>query len=147
MTSEALAVSPHREVAERSDAAPPRRWTLIFDGDCGFCRRQVRWIQQHDTQGLIAHVPFQGAQLDSYGVSRAAAEEAMHLVAPSGTVWRGASAARELLRLLPRYRYLAWIFHIPGAMWVAERVYRWVARRRHRFGCESPACRRGASGS
>ncbi len=146
MTSETRASAPPRERGARMDRAEPRCWTLIFDGDCGFCRRQVRWIQRHDARGLIAPVPLQVADLDRYGVSRAAAEEAMHLVAPSGTVWRGAAAARELLRLLPGIRHLVWVFHIPGVMFVAERVYRWVARRRHRFGCESPVCRRGGSG-
>lgn len=143
MISETRATAPRRESAERSEPAPPRRWMLIYDGACGFCRRQVRWIQRHDTRGLIVPVPFQVAELERYGVSPAAAEEAMHVVAPSGTVWRGAAAAREVLRLLPRLRLLVWFFHIPGAMFVAERVYRWVARRRHRFGCDSPVCRRG----
>ncbi len=145
MTSDTQTTAPRRESAERSHTTSPRRWTLIYDGDCDFCRRQVRWIQRHDKQGLIAPVPFQVAELDRYGVGPVAAEEAMHLVAPSGTVWRGAAAAREVLRLLPRLRLLVWVFHIPGAMFVAERVYRWVARRRHRFGCDSPVCRRGGS--
>lgn len=145
MKSETQASAPRSESAARIDAAETRRWALIFDGDCGFCRRQVHWIQHHDTDGLILPVPFQVADLDRYGVSRAAAEDAMHLVAPSGTVWRGAAAAREVLRLLPRFRPLVWIFHIPGVMFVAERVYRWVAKRRHRLGCDSPVCRRGGS--
>lgn len=120
------------------------RWTLIFDGDCGFCHRQVRFIERWDVGRRIDAVPFQAADLERFGVSRTAAEEAMHLVAPSGAVWRGAEAAREILRLLPRTRRLAWLFRVPGAMYVAGRVYRWVARRRHRLGCDSAVCRRGA---
>ncbi len=143
MTSEARGTAPRSESAARIDPGETRRWSLIFDGDCGFCRHQMHWIQHRDTSGLILPVPFQVADLDRYGVSLAAAEEAMHLVSPSGTVWRGAAAAREVLRLLPRVRHLVWIFYVPGVMFVAERVYRWVAKRRHRFGCDSPVCRRG----
>ena len=122
-------------------------WVLIYDGDCEFCRRQVRIVERRDTRGLVEPVPFQSADLERYGVSRRAAEEAMHLVSPAGAVWRGAQAARELLRLLPGLQPLAWLFRAPGAMFVAEHVYRWIARRRHRFGCQSAACRRGGDGA
>lgn len=118
------------------------RWTLIYDGDCEFCQRQVALVERWDAHGRVDTVPFQTADLSRYGVSPQAAEEAMHLVAPSGEVWRAATAARELLRLLPRGRALSWLFRLPGAIFVAEHVYRWVAKRRHRFGCSSAVCRR-----
>ena len=100
-------------------------------------------VERWDEGDRIEALPFQMADLQRLGVSREAAEEAMHLVAPSGTVWRGAEAAREVLRLLPAVRPLVWLFRAPGAMFVAETVYRWIARRRHRFGCDSVVCRRG----
>lgn len=93
----------------------------------------------------VQTVPFQMADVAKYRVSREAAEEAMQLVAPGGRVYEGAEAAREILRLLPRGRPLWWIFKVPGAPFVSERVYRWVAKRRHRFGCNSEVCHRGVA--
>ncbi len=119
------------------------KWLLIYDGDCEFCRRQIDLLERHDARNVIEPVPFQTADLSRYGLTRQATEEAMHLVSSSGSVWRGAAAAREILKLIPRGWILAWIFYLPGAMFVAERVYSWVARRRHRFGCESEVCQRG----
>jgi predicted DCC family thiol-disulfide oxidoreductase YuxK len=121
-------------------------WTLIYDGDCQFCRRQVDRLRRRDRRGRIEAVPFQTADLARFGIELPAAEDAMHLVTPTGTVWRGAEAARETFRLLPFARPLVWLFRAPGAMFAAERVYRWVARRRHRFGCDSSVCRRGTVG-
>jgi predicted DCC family thiol-disulfide oxidoreductase YuxK len=123
-----------------------RTWVLLYDGDCAFCRRQVGFIERHDAEGRIEAVPFQEADLGDYGVTRQAAADAMHLVSPAGDVWSGAAAAREVLKLLRWLRPLAWLFYLPGAMFVAERVYRWIARRRHRFGCGSAVCRRGGDG-
>ena len=120
------------------------KWVLIYDGDCEFCRRQIRLVERFDTRGRIEAVSFQAIDLAAYGVTRDAAEQAMHVVSPTGRVWRGAGAARQVSKLLPSLRPLAWLFHVPGAMFVAERVYRWVAKRRHRFGCDSAGCRRGA---
>ncbi len=121
------------------------QWTLIYDGECEFCRRQVDRVARWDRNERITPVPFQDADLSRYGLSRAAAEEAMHLVSPREEVWRGAQAGREIVQLLPGGKLLSWLFRLPGAMFIAERVYRWVARRRHRFGCESDVCRRGKS--
>ncbi len=118
-------------------------WTLIYDGDCKFCRRQVNLIARWDRMDRLTAVPFQTAELELYGVSREAAEQAMQLVAPSGAVWSGAAAARELAGLLPTLRPFVWMFRVPGAMFLAERTYRWIARHRHRLGCESSVCRRG----
>jgi predicted DCC family thiol-disulfide oxidoreductase YuxK len=47
--------------------------------------------------------------------------------------------------LLPGWRWAAWLLRIPGALAIARRIYDWIARRRHRFGCESGVCRRGES--
>lgn len=121
------------------------RWTLIYDGDCNFCIRQIRWVQSRDVHGMIDTVPFQTADLDAYGVSRTAVEDAMHLVSPSGEVSRGAEAAQKVLMLFPRLRPLALLLRVPGVMFLAERVYRWIAKRRHRFGCDSVACSRGGA--
>lgn len=122
-------------------------YTLVYDGDCEFCRRQVGLIERWDRGHAIDAVPFQTADLQRLGVGRQAAEEAMHLVSPGGHAWRGAAAARQLLTLLPGGRLLAWLFDLPGAMYLAERIYRWIARRRHRLGCGSELCRRGGSGA
>lgn len=67
----------------------------------------------------------------------------MQLVGPDGSVRAGARAAPVILRLLPLGRPLAWLFAVPGVPWVAQRVYRVVARNRHRLGCGSAVCARG----
>jgi predicted DCC family thiol-disulfide oxidoreductase YuxK len=67
----------------------------------------------------------------------------MHLIAPDGRIWRGATAAREVLALLPRWRWAAYLMRVPGVLAVAERVYDWIARRRHSMPCGSAVCRRG----
>lgn len=122
-------------------------WTLVYDGDCEFCERTVRLLKRWDRRDRLRPVPFQSADLVSYGIERGAAEEAMHLVSPTGEVWRGAEAGREIAALMPGGRPLAWLFRVPGVLPLAERVYAWIARRRHRFGCSSDVCHRGSRGA
>jgi len=36
-----------------------REWTLIYDGDCAFCRRCVALLERWDRRGRVRAVPFQ----------------------------------------------------------------------------------------
>jgi len=45
-------------------------------------------------------------------------------------VFTGADAVRETLARLPAAPVMTIPFHAPGGMWVADRIYRWVARNR-----------------
>ncbi len=67
-----------------------------------------------------------------FGIPLPALAAAMHLLLPppDGRVLAGADAAPEILRLLPRWRWLAGLFRVPGVRPVAWRVYRWIARQR-----------------
>jgi predicted DCC family thiol-disulfide oxidoreductase YuxK len=124
-------------------ARRPAAYTLIFDGDCAFCRRCVRLVERWDRGRRVAMVPFQDerALRNLPPIPRAALAEAMHLVAPDGSVWAGAAAAPVLLKLLPGGAPLANLFRLPLAPRLAAAVYRRVARNRHRlnFG-ERPSC-------
>ncbi len=110
------------------------RPTLIYDGDCGFCRRSVDLLQRWDREQRIALIPFQDqARMAAFGIPLPALAAAMHLIlpAPDGRVLAGADAVPELLRLLPGKRWLALGFRVPGVLPVARRLYAWIARRRH----------------
>ena len=109
----------------------PSKPTLIYDGECGFCRAWVERVRRWDRGQRISVIPFQDeARVAAFGIPLPALAAAMHLVLPDGRVFTGADAAAALLRLLPRKRWLAWMFAIPGVLPVARRVYAWIARRR-----------------
>jgi predicted DCC family thiol-disulfide oxidoreductase YuxK len=111
--------------------SPPDRPTLIFDGECGFCRDSVRVLQRSDREGRIAVVPFQDPTTEArFGIKLPTLAAAMHLVLPDGRVFAGADALPELGRLLPGKRWLTWLFAVPGVRPIARRVYARIAARR-----------------
>jgi predicted DCC family thiol-disulfide oxidoreductase YuxK len=119
----------------------PERATLIYDGECGMCRRAVEFVRRADRERRIALVPFQDeGRVAAFGIPLPALAAAMHLVLPDGRVLAGADAAPELLRLLPGWHWVAWVFGVPGVPPVARRVYRWIARRRRCLVRGYPAC-------
>jgi len=119
---------PPRALSMPGDTSGP---TLIYDGECDLCRDAVELLRRWDREHVLRFVPFQdGAAVARFGLALPALAAAMHLVLPDGRVLAGADAAPELLRLLPRKRWLAWWFRVPGAMPLARRVYAWIAARR-----------------
>jgi predicted DCC family thiol-disulfide oxidoreductase YuxK len=61
--------------------------------------------------------------------------EAIHVVLPDGRVLVADAAIPEILRRLRGWRWLAALFRLPGAGWLAPPAYAWVARHRYRISC------------
>jgi predicted DCC family thiol-disulfide oxidoreductase YuxK len=121
-----------------------RPYTLVYDGDCGFCRRSVDLLASWDRRGAVEIVPFQATGVAERfpQIPAAAYREAMQLVATDGRTWSGAAAAEELTKVLPFGSPLGCLFALPFARPIADGVYRFVARNRTRFGCATH-CPRG----
>jgi predicted DCC family thiol-disulfide oxidoreductase YuxK len=108
----------------------PVKAVLIYDRSCSFCRRWVERLKRWDRRDALIALPLQDPSAPA--VAHRKIEElrrAVHLVTPEGEVFAGARAAREVCRYLPGGRLVRLFFALPGAMPVAERVYRWISRR------------------
>ncbi|TMK36842.1 MAG: DUF393 domain-containing protein [Actinobacteria bacterium] len=108
--------------------------TVLYDGDCGFCRWSAGKLRAWDTRGRLTFTPIQSAEGAELLQPLSVAErlESMHAVTPDGRVWSGGQAARVILAELPGGRNLSSIAAtFPGA---TEWLYRLVARHRDRIG-------------
>jgi predicted DCC family thiol-disulfide oxidoreductase YuxK len=109
---------------------PPDAPTLIYDGECGFCRSWVKRAKRLDVRDAVRTVALQdqaATQLSGQSVARL--RQAAHFVRTDGVVFAGAAAAREFARYLRGGSLVRAVAAIPGMMPIAERVYSWVARR------------------
>ncbi len=114
-----------------------RPWTLIYDGHCGVCGRLVHVLTRWDRRQQIEVLPSQspGVAARFPWIPAEAYADAMQLIGPGGRTTQGAAALEELLRILPRGWMLGWVFNLPLVGWLADKLYRWFARNRYRFGC------------
>lgn len=115
-----------------------RDYTVVFDGDCKVCTRLSGVLRSWD-DGRLEVVSSQqpGVMARFPWIPARAYAEALQLVAKDGTTWQGAEAIERLLHVLPRGRWIAWLFKIPFARVIADRFYRWFARNRYHLGCGS----------
>lgn len=119
---------------------------VIYDGECNFCRSQVRNLERLDWGGrrlafLSLHDPRVGERYPD--LTKAQLMEQMYVVDQSGNRHGGADAVRYLSRRLPTLWVAAPILHLPGTAGLWRWLYRQVAKRRYKLAgktCENDAC-------
>jgi predicted DCC family thiol-disulfide oxidoreductase YuxK len=122
---------------------------VIYDDQCGFCIRSLKVCRALDVSRRLR---FHGASTVAGGsatfpeLAHADLQNAMFAVAPDRSVTRGFFAVRRIAREVPLLWPLLVLLHFPGSGLLGPRIYAWVARNRHRFGCESEVCDVGDPG-
>jgi len=103
---------------------------LLWDGDCGLCRRSVEWAERRDTNHAFRAVPYQQAPAPPMTPElRAACARAVHVLTPEGSLLR---AGRACLWVLQRTGHpaLSRVLSLPPLVWAVELGYWLVARNR-----------------
>ncbi len=122
---------------------PDDKPLIIFDGECGFCSRDVDFVLRHDKQGLFRFTPAQsplgtalmrhyGFRTDDYetslliesGVAHIYSDSVLRVVELLGGVMGMTATA---MRLVPRF--------------IRDGVYRVVARNRMKIVGRRQTCR------
>ncbi|HEY6930927.1 MAG TPA: lipase maturation factor family protein, partial [Thermoanaerobaculia bacterium] len=111
-------------------ASPPPRPLMIFDGDCGFCRRWIgRW--EAATGGAVDYAESQQVGSRFPEIPEEAFARAVQLVLPDGEVLDGAEAVYRSLANVPRRGWLLGAYRrVPGFAAVSEVSYSIIARHR-----------------
>lgn len=92
----------------------------------------ARWVHRRDRNNQLELIPLQLPDLEDRfpGLSRDRCREELHLIDEQGQISTGATAVRETLARLPGATVMTFPFHLPGGFWLADHIYRWVARNR-----------------
>ena len=109
-------------------AAGTQQLTVLFDGACPLCRREISVYQglspiDSGTQLAFADVSLNHTPLP-LGGDRAAYLKRFHVQLADGSVRSGAAAFVALWAVLPGWRWLARVASLPGATPLMELAYR-----------------------
>ena len=111
----------------------PRRHWIVWDGDCGFCRRAVTWALAEDRDGRFEAVPYQALPSPPLTPElRAACGEAVHVRTADGRWLRGGRACLFVLQRIG-WPHLARVASAPPFVWLVDLGYRIVAAKRPFF--------------
>ncbi len=118
---------------------------LLYDNECSMCTFQMKVLSHLDWNKALLLTPLSDPAVPSIAPSLTpeALSEAIHCVTPDGDIHRGARAIRFIGMRLPLLIPVALFLWIPGVIYVAEIIYRWISRNRYLlsriFGCKT-AC-------
>ncbi|XHR29050.1 MAG: thiol-disulfide oxidoreductase DCC family protein [Chthoniobacteraceae bacterium] len=109
-----------------------KKTVVLYDDDCAFCIVQVRRLERLDWFHALLALPISApeALAAAPGLTREGLARELHCVTPRGRVLTAARAFRHLFARVPLLTPLALLMWVPGAILVAEAVYRWVAAHR-----------------
>ncbi|MBI5419357.1 MAG: DUF393 domain-containing protein [Deltaproteobacteria bacterium] len=108
---------------------------LIYDGECPVCVKAVGWVRARARPETFEFLSCHSESFPTRfpSIEKDACLRAMHLVLPDRTVLAGERAVPEILVRLPRYRFAARFFGLPGAGIFSRVFYRWFAGHRYRL--------------
>jgi predicted DCC family thiol-disulfide oxidoreductase YuxK len=118
-----------------------RHTALLYDDDCGFCRRSVQWLRDHNALGPTRTVAWQSLDPHRLPVARERLEREIILV--RGDDIRGGGATALALAVtcgtLP-WKLTGRALRLPVIRTLAAYAYRKVAANRHRMPGSTAAC-------
>jgi predicted DCC family thiol-disulfide oxidoreductase YuxK len=118
---------------------PQREYTVVYDGRCNVCSRIVTVLERRDRDKrleIVSSAEPDVADRFPWIPWPAYAESLQVIRTADNRTWQGAAAVEQLLDVLPKGRFISWIFSIPFARPLAEKLYRAFARNRYRLGCK-----------
>jgi predicted DCC family thiol-disulfide oxidoreductase YuxK len=130
-----------------ASGSPGRPYTVVYDGFCNVCKKLVRALLKWDRHGKLEILPSQTPGLSArypWIPATAYVESIQFIENRTGHTWQGASALEHIIDVLPRGRFITWIFSISFARPLAEKFYRWFAKNRYRLGCGEHCQLRGS---
>ncbi len=106
-----------------------RKATVVYDGDCGFCKRTLSRIAKFDWFGRLSSIP-SGDAPDTLGLDPERLHSEMGLVDENGEIYYGADAFEQIGARVPLLYPYALMMKLPGFAIIARRVYAWVSANR-----------------
>ncbi len=120
------------------------RVSMLFDGGCPLCAKEVAHYQRIDREQMVnwVNIDQDSAMLKTIGIDKTTAMKHLHVVNKHGDVVKGAYAFATVWAELPRYRYLAKLVSVPGVLRILDKLYNVFAEKRfnRRVRCDSNVC-------
>jgi predicted DCC family thiol-disulfide oxidoreductase YuxK len=107
--------------------------TVLFDDQCGKCRRYIRLSTWLDLAGRLEPIGLSNPRIarEFSHFDPDALNFEMHVIDSRGRVFRGFYAIRRIAQAVPLMWPFAALLFFPGVSAAGEPIYAWIARTRY----------------
>jgi len=112
---------------------------FIFDGDCAFCSSAAR-VFRRMIKDQVPIRPYQKLDLASLGLSEELTSRAVYYVRDGKYFVAAEAIAQLFIDSKTLWSVAGYLLRVPGINHLAERVYYWIAKNRHRLPGGTPEC-------
>ncbi|MEQ8655990.1 MAG: DUF393 domain-containing protein [Hyphomicrobiales bacterium] len=109
---------------EQSTDQTPQACTVYYDGTCPLCQREVSLYQSLDSADAIRWHDLSSVGTGADDLSTDDAMARFHVRRPDGTLVSGARGFFEVMKTIPKLRWLGHALSVPPISWIAEGAYR-----------------------
>lgn len=118
-----------------------RTITVLYDGQCGLCRRSIFTLSILDWMHVLRYMDFRNTYVrekEAPGMTEALLDKAMHIRLANGHYMKGFDAFRRMTHVLPPLWLLAPFLYIPGIPQLGRVFYAKIAANRQK--CDHESC-------
>ena len=144
------AILGEKSMIQQNELPDPDKYpdgdVVIFDGQCNFCKSQIRTLQRFNCCGnRLTYISLHDPRVsEKYpDLTHEMMMEQMYVVDRTGIHHGGSDAVRYLTRRLPTLWLAAPLLHLPGTARLWRWLYQQVAKRRYKLAgksCDDDAC-------
>ena len=134
-----MIIRPLQRRRPRRVSRPSQSVTVLYDADCGFCRRSITTLERLGATATFT--PLHAGDLSRLGVDGHRATREMPAVLAGGGIVYGAPAFAAALRTGPWWmRLLGRLIEAGPVAALAQAVYRWVSAHRQHLPAGTATC-------
>ncbi|RSL32874.1 DUF393 domain-containing protein [Salibacterium salarium] len=120
-------------------------FVVFYDEACGLCQQSKHEIEKWDRNQLITWRSIQDPDiLKEYPfLKEKNVQQAMHLLENDTFLYTGYAAVKRIVQRISIGKWLTPLFYLPGIDWAGDRIYKMVAKNRHKFTshhCDTGVC-------
>lgn len=133
MAGEAQKIEFIRAIREKH-AVPGRRFIVIYDGACEFCKYSVRTLRRLDFLRCYSYISLQDLSADSTLIPFDILQESIHVIDVKDVkLFKSMQAVSRLMKYSPpSFPVVVFIF-ILRIFGYSEKLYKWIATSRYAF--------------
>lgn len=127
---------------KNTNKLPKGKKIILFDGLCNLCNNAVDFIIRHDKKDSFRFTSLQSELAQKLAKERnidLSEVDSILLIIPGEAYFYKSTAALEIAKTLPGYRWLSVGLHLPEGF--RDAVYSFIAKRRYRWFGKKTSCR------